>query len=77
MLRLFQRRRVRLGLRRKAPGQGLVEYALILALIAIVVIGALTALGTTTKNKFGQINCSLSGGSWHTDNGNGNSSTCR
>ncbi len=30
---------------RRRSGQGLVEYALILALVAIVVIGALTAIG--------------------------------
>lgn len=36
-------------------GQGLVEYALILVLIAIVVIGALTLLGTKTNNVFSNI----------------------
>ncbi|MBA2362503.1 MAG: Flp family type IVb pilin [Chloroflexia bacterium] len=36
-------------------GQGMVEYALILALIAIVVIGAVTVIGTGANNKFGQI----------------------
>lgn len=33
------------ALRRDERGQGLVEYGLILVLIAVVVIGALTALG--------------------------------
>lgn len=33
-------------LRRSQAGQGLAEYALILALIAVVVIGAVTLLGT-------------------------------
>lgn len=32
-------------------GQGMVEYALIIALVAIVVIVALRALGTATNNK--------------------------
>jgi pilus assembly protein Flp/PilA len=32
-------------------GQGLAEYALILALVALVVIAALTTLGTKTKEK--------------------------
>jgi pilus assembly protein Flp/PilA len=31
-------------------GQGLVEYALILALIAIIAIAALTLLGTSVSN---------------------------
>jgi pilus assembly protein Flp/PilA len=31
---------------RREDGQALVEYALILALIAVVAIGALTAIGT-------------------------------
>ena len=44
----------------KEKGQGLVEYALILALIAIVVIAALTALGTGVNAKFGEVNAGLS-----------------
>jgi pilus assembly protein Flp/PilA len=36
---------------RDKEGQSLVEYALILALVAIVVIAALTTLGTTVGNK--------------------------
>jgi len=35
---------------RSEKGQSLVEYALILALVAIVVIAALTLLGTTTED---------------------------
>jgi pilus assembly protein Flp/PilA len=42
-------------------GQGLVEYALILALVAIVVIVALTAIGTNVNTKFGEIGKGLSG----------------
>ena len=33
-------------------GQGMVEYALVIALIALVVIAALTALGTTISARF-------------------------
>jgi pilus assembly protein Flp/PilA len=40
-------------------GQGLVEYALLLVLIAIVVIAMLRALGGTTCNVFTTINSSL------------------
>ena len=35
---------------RSEKGQSLVEYALILALVAIVVIAALTLLGTATED---------------------------
>ena len=40
-------------------GQGLVEYALILILIAIVVIIAVTALGTTTGSMFSDVDSTL------------------
>lgn len=40
-------------------GQGLVEYALILVLIAIVVIVALTALGGSVGNIFNDITNNL------------------
>lgn len=36
-------------------GQGLVEYGLIIALVAVVLIGALTALGTGIDGKFQEI----------------------
>jgi len=36
-------------------GQGLVEYALILVLVAIVVIGVLTTMGTSVQAVFQQI----------------------
>jgi Flp pilus assembly pilin Flp len=45
-----------------ACGQGLVEYALILALIAIVTIGVLTQLGGKTSQIFSSVNCTLAGG---------------
>ena len=41
-------------------GQGLVEYALILVLIAIVVIGILTVLGGKVSEVFSSINSGLS-----------------
>ncbi|MBU5614648.1 Flp family type IVb pilin [Geomonas azotofigens] len=40
-------------------GQGLVEYALILVLIAIVVILAVRTLGTTTRSIFQNVNTEL------------------
>ena len=44
----------------KEKGQGLVEYALILVLVAIVVIAALMLLGPVIGNTFSSINQSLS-----------------
>ncbi len=43
----------------KEKGQGLVEYALILVLVAIVVIAALMILGPVIGNTFSTINNSL------------------
>jgi Flp pilus assembly pilin Flp len=60
MLQLFRRRR-RLPLR-KTHGQGLVEYALILALIAVVTIGVLSQVGQRTSVVFGRVGCTLDGG---------------
>ena len=44
----------------KEKGQGLVEYALILDLVAIVVIAALMILGPIIGNVFSKVNSSLS-----------------
>ena len=44
----------------KEKGQGLVEYALILVLVAIVVIAVLMLLGPIIGNVFSTINGSLS-----------------
>ena len=43
----------------KEEGQGLVEYALILVLIAIVVIGILTVLGGKVSQVFSSTNSGL------------------
>jgi len=40
----------------KEKGQGLVEYALILVLVAVVVIAVLTLLGPIVGNVFSKIN---------------------
>lgn len=45
----------------KEKGQGLVEYALILVLVAIVVIAVLMLLGPIIANVFSTINSSISG----------------
>ena len=44
---------------RNRSAQGLVEYALILALVALVVITALTAFGTSTSDKMNTIATNL------------------
>ena len=44
-------------LRRSERGQGMVEYALILVLIAVVVIAILIVLGNQVQNVF----CNISG----------------
>lgn len=46
-------------LKNEESGQGMVEYALIIALIAVVVIGAVRLLGQTVNTKFGEINTGL------------------
>ncbi|HEX3630222.1 MAG TPA: Flp family type IVb pilin [Candidatus Dormibacteraeota bacterium] len=50
-------RRVFGWLRRGERGQGMVEYALILVLIAVVVIAILIVLGNQVQNVF----CNISG----------------
>ena len=44
----------------KKSGQGLVEYSLVLALIALVVVASLTAMGESTiKSLYGNISGNL------------------
>ncbi len=42
-------------LRREEHGQGLTEYAIILALVAVVVIAILTVLGPQVANLFSRV----------------------
>lgn len=44
---------------KNVSGQGLVEYALILVLIAIVVIAMMKGVGSSTTNTFSKINSAL------------------
>ena len=46
---------------RKEKGQGLVEYALIIVLVAIVVIAALAILGPQISNIFNTISGTMAG----------------
>jgi pilus assembly protein Flp/PilA len=47
--------------KKEERGASLVEYALLVALIAIVCIAAVTALGRTVSRQFSGINSQLSG----------------
>jgi Flp pilus assembly pilin Flp len=44
---------------RGEEAQGMVEYALVIALIAIAAVSTLTTLGTSIASKFGSISGSL------------------
>jgi pilus assembly protein Flp/PilA len=46
---------------RNEDGQGLTEYALIIALVAIIAVAALTLLGGQINTIFGNINTELGG----------------
>jgi len=48
-------------MKRRLDGQAMVEYALILVLIAVVVIGALLLLGGQIKGMFSNIVAALGG----------------
>lgn len=47
---------------RNEKGQGMVEYALIIAFVAIIVIGAVTLFGEQIKTIFTNITGGLGGG---------------
>jgi pilus assembly protein Flp/PilA len=49
------------GLAQRQRGQGMVEYALILVLVAIVVIAVLTLMGQQIKNVFQDVVQTLQG----------------
>jgi len=47
--------------RRNEEGQDLLEYALLVALIALVAVGAVTAAGTSVKTIFENVASALGG----------------
>ena len=57
MLKLYLR--LHNSLERREEGQGLAEYALLLGLIAVVVIAAVTLLGTQINTVLGRITTAL------------------
>lgn len=48
-----------LNILRDENGQGMVEYGLIIGLVAVVVIGTLVALGPKIKELFSKVNAEL------------------
>ncbi len=46
---------------KREEGQAMVEYALILALISVVAIAVLQAIGVSITNLFGKVSSALSG----------------
>ncbi|MBA3469200.1 MAG: Flp family type IVb pilin [Herpetosiphonaceae bacterium] len=48
-----------LNRQRHVAAQGLVEYALILVLIAVVVVGALSVVGKKTTDKLDNVQCQV------------------
>ena len=59
MLSLYTNLTVRL---RSEKGATAVEYGIMVALIAVVIIVAVTLLGTTLSDMFAQVQCSVTGG---------------
>jgi pilus assembly protein Flp/PilA len=49
------------SLTKSERGASLVEYALLVALIAVVVIGAVTLLGSTTRDTFSDVSSEIGG----------------
>jgi pilus assembly protein Flp/PilA len=49
------------SLTKSERGASLVEYALLVALIAVVVIGAVTLLGSTARDTFSDVSSEIGG----------------
>ncbi len=49
---------------RKEDGATAVEYGIMVALIAVVIIAAVTLLGGGLNDAFGQAQCAINGGNW-------------
>ncbi|MFP5313766.1 MAG: Flp family type IVb pilin [Actinomycetes bacterium] len=50
---------------RDETGATAVEYGIMVALIAVVIIAAVTLLGGNLLNTFNQIACEVGGGAWN------------
>ncbi|KRE64304.1 pilin protein [Arthrobacter sp. Soil736] len=51
-------------IRREEKGATAVEYGIMVALIAVVIIAAVTLLGGGMKDTFTQVQCSINGGTF-------------
>ncbi len=63
-------------MRRDETGATAVEYGIMVALIAVVIIAAVTLLGSTVRETFSQVQCSVSGKSWVGATTQGGTGTC-
>lgn len=61
----------------EARGQGLTEYALLLAFVVLVVVGILSVMGPQVKTAYEKVSCTLAGGQYHEDEGQGKSNRCK
>lgn len=66
MLSLYTKAAVRL--RREEKGATAVEYGIMVALIAVVIIVAVTLLGSTLTELFNKTACEVSGKNWTASN---------
>ena len=62
MLSLYTNLMIRL--RSDEKGATAVEYGIMVALIAVVIIVAVTLLGGTLSTMFAQVKCQVGGGTW-------------
>ncbi|MCZ9884240.1 Flp family type IVb pilin [Arthrobacter sp. B2a2-09] len=57
-------------------GATAVEYGIMVSLIAVVIIVAVTLLGSTVRETFSQVQCSVSGKAWTAATTSGGTGTC-
>ncbi|UVJ39148.1 Flp family type IVb pilin [Arthrobacter sp. CJ23] len=74
MLSLFSNTASRV--RHEEDGATAVEYGIMVALIAVVIIVAVTLLGSTVRETFSQVQCSVSGKTWTAATTSGGKGTC-
>ncbi len=63
-------------IRREEKGATAVEYGIMVALIAVVIIAAVTLLGGTVQDTFTKISCSMTTGKVYTPGATAGKATC-